>query len=352
VSTNTVQTTDERLHKLEIEMAERRPVDKLIQLFIYLLAALSIVVGIFGFKQFSDIGAVIATEVRTQFPRDQQRFLDYKKLIEDTAVLSTKHQELFGKYEAALKTFAHLDKVTDDFDLEGKVMRVMEVAEDGNKDILNDEQWRLQAVATLRLLAEAQKKRNFRSDFIFNAAQTASRLQQNALAYDLMQVAFTKRPNDAPIQAGRLSAIVEIGDEKEVKDAFAALMNMVVNLDANSPHIVLSEAWNAAEHLRRYDVLVAAVDRFVQSKDRVVKPSYAYFIKAYALTRASRPGDLAAAKLTMEEGLAILTVESPNAVWYEASLREYAKCLKVFAEFKQSSKLRRMQELLAKLDGQ
>lgn len=342
-------TVEERLHKIEIEVAERRPVDKLIQLFIYLLAALSIVVGLFGFKQFSDIDAVISSEVKMQFPKDQQKFLDYKKLIEDTSVLGAKHTELFGKYEAALKTFAHLDKVTDDFDLEGKVSRLMDEVDEGDETTTKDEKWRLQAVATLRLLAEAQKKRSFRSDFIFNAAQTASRLQQSALAFELMQVAHTKRPNDAPIQAGRLSAIVEIGDEKEVKDAFAGLMSMVANLDANSPHIVLSEAWNAAEHLRRYDALVSAVDRLIQSKERLVKPSYAYFIKAYALTRASRPGDMEAARVTVEEGLSLLENESPNAVWHEASQREYVKCLKVFAEAKQSVKLRQMQALVEKL---
>ncbi len=343
---------EERFHQLEIEIAERRPVEKLIQIFIYFLAGLSVVIGLFGIKQFSDIDTVISSEVKMQFPRDQQKYLEYKKLIEDAETLNARHKELFGKYELALKTFAHLDKVTDDFDLEGKVSRVMETAEDGDSKLLKDESWRLQAVATLRLLAEAQKKRNFQSDFILNAAQTASRLQQNALAYDLMQVAYTKRPNDAPIQAGRLSAIVEIGDEKEVKDAFGSLMNMVVNLDANSPHIVLSEAWNAAEHLRRYDALVAAIDKLLKSDQRQLKPSYAYFIKAFALTRASRPGDLAIARSTMEEGLALLSKESPNAIWYDASVRELRKCLRVFGEVKQQSKLRQLSSLVSSLESQ
>lgn len=343
-------TTEERVQKLELELAERRPVERQIQLFIYFLAALSIIVGVFGFKQFSDIGGVIAAEVKMQYPRDQQRFLEYKRLIDETSALNAKHQELFGKYETALKSFAHLDKVSDDFDLEGKVLRIIEAADDARRDILSDEQWRLQAVATLRLLAEAQKKRNFQSDFVFNAAQTAGRLQQHSLAFDLMEVAYTKRPNDAPIQAGRLSAIVSIGAEKEVKDAFSSLMNMVANLDANSPHIVLSEAWNAAEHLRRYDALVEAVDRLLKSDDRLVKPSYAYFVKAYALTRASRPGDIALAKTTADDGLKVLSTESPNAVWYEASLRQYGKCVEVFMAAKQTQKLREMQDRFSRLD--
>lgn len=347
MNTENEATLEERFRKLELEVAERRPVEKLMRILIYFFVGLSIAIGLFGIKQFSDINTAIESEVRTQFPKDQRKYLDYKLLIEDTEELNDRYKNLFGKYESALKTFAHLDKVTDDFDLEGKISRITEETKDSENELTKDEAWRLQAIATLRLLVEAQKKRNFQSDFIFNAAQAASRLQQNALAYDLMQVAYTKRPNNAPIQAGRYSAIVEIGDEKEVEDAFKSLMKMVANLDSNSPHIVLSEAWNAAEHLRKYDSLIAAIDQLLKNQQQTLKPSYAYFIKAFALTRASRPGDLDMARSTIEEGLDILSKESPNAVWYDASIREYLKCLEVFNKVKQQSKLRELVNLIS-----
>ena len=323
-------SAEDRLHKLELELAERKPIERQIQLFVYFLAALSVVVGVFGFKQLSDIDSLIAEEVQSLLPRQSQKFAEYKKLIDETSELAERFSGLFGKYESAAKAFANINNVTEDFDLEGKVTKLLDEVETRSGDQLYEEKWRLHAVATLRLLAETQRKRNFESDFIFNAAQAASHLQQGSLAYELMQVAFTKRPNDAPIQAGRLSAIVGIGDENEVNDAFEQLMSMVVNLDQNSPHIVLSEAWNAAERKRRYEDLIGAIDRLFSNPGNRFAPSYAYFIKAFALTRASRPGDLESAKLIVAKGLEVLKTESPNSVWHDASLREYAKCLRVF----------------------
>lgn len=320
---------EERIRKLEVELAERRPVERLVQILIYFLAGLSVVVGLFGFKQFSDIGSVISTEVKNQFPRDSQRYLEYRKLIDETQSLNQKYMEMYGKYESALRAFSNLDRVTDDFDIEGKVSRVVAAVEERKGAALLEEKWRLEAVATLKLLAEAQKRRNFKGDFIFNASQTAARLQQHALAAELMDLAFAKRPNDAPIQAGRLSAQVGIGDEKAVNDAFNGLMQMVANLSPNSPHIVLSEAWNAAEQLRRHAELAQAIDKLLSSNSPL-KPSYAHFIRSYSLTRTGKPGDLDKAKAAMEDGVKVLSSESPNTVWFKASLREYGKCLTVF----------------------
>lgn len=322
----------DRIAKIEIELAERKPIERLVQLLIYFLAAISVVVGIFGIKQLSDINSIISSEVKNQFPRDSQKMLEYKRLIEETSELKEKYNQLYGKYESALKAYDNLDKITDDFDIEGKVARVFSEVDNRSGEELLDEKWRLSVVATLKLLSESQKKKNYTSDFIFNAAQTASRLQQNSLAFELMQGAFEKRPHDAPIRAGRLSAIIAIGDEKGVNDAFADLMKMVENLDPNSPHIVLSEAWNAAENLRRYGELIGAIDNLLEKKGSAIKPSYAYFIKSFALTRTGRPGDLEKAKITANEGVAVLKLESPNSVWSEASLRELGKCKKVFIE--------------------
>lgn len=321
----------QKVASLEIEIAERRPVERQIQFLMYFLAAISALVGLFGFKQLSDVESTIAAEVKQQFPKDSQKYLEYQDLIEKTSDLNRRHQELFGKYESALKTFASLDKVSDDFDIEGKVRRVIaEADEKDEKERLTDEQWRINAVATLQLLSSAQKKKNFNSDFIFNASQTARQLHQDSLAAELMEVAHRKRPMDAPILAGKLSAIVNIGDEAEVNQAFYDQLEMIRNLDANSPHIVLSEAWNSAEELRRYGELVKAIDDFLADPERPTKPSYVYFLKAYALTRSSREGDMQLARASFDDGTRALMSESPNAVWFNASLRQMSKCREVF----------------------
>lgn len=325
--TTRLESIEGELQEMKISAAERRPVEDLLKIFIYFLVALSVVVGLFGLRQFSDLRDLVAAEVQLQFPRDQQNYLEYERMIAAARDLDRDFQDLFGKYSVALENFSELDRVKDDFDIEGKVLRVIEESDarssDGGPGVM-DEEWRLGAISILHLLADAQETRSFDSDFIFNAAQAASRLQQSELANELMTKAYEKRPGDEPIRAGMLSGIVNLGTEEEVEQAFGELMDMVAELTDNSPHIVLSEAWNAAEERRRYFELVGAIDRML-ARESGPKPSQAYLLKAQALLRASRPDAVASAKSAMEEGLAVLKTESTFSLWFETSLKTLAQ---------------------------
>lgn len=310
-----------QIHEIEVQLSGRKPVEELVKIFIYFLIAISVVVGLFGIKQFSDIQELIAAEVKLQLPRDQQRYLEYSALVEETEQTSREFDSLFGKYEVALRNFANLDKVTDDFDIEGKIERLKDESTERtvrNDGSILDEEWRLDAISSLRVLALVQSKRQFDSDFIFNAAQAASRLHQEELAFELMKNAYEKRPIDEPIKAGMLSAQVDIGTEAEAETAFKGLMSMIPNLSPNSPHIVLAEAFNAAEDTRRYVEFIDAIDLLIARPSAFV-PSYVYFKKAQAYLRASRKGDVELAAESLKIGRAVLADESVLSVWYKSA---------------------------------
>lgn len=328
----TIEKLNQRIREIERETAERKPVSELIKLLIYFLFAISIVLGLFGLKQFSDLDELVSEQVKLQLPRDKQQFHDYEKLIDKTIELDKNYNELFGKYKEALNNFSSIDKVSDSFDIEGKVERLIHESterykksfEGGYEGTILEEEWRAKAISILTVLSEAQKNQDFESDLIFNAAQAAGRLKLSSLQLSLMKVAHQKRPNDAPIKAGYLSSVVDAGLEDEVEDAYAGLLDMVRHLSINSPHIVLAEAWNASEDRRDYGALVDAISDLVEKENAQVKPSYAYALMANALLRSSRPGDLARAKNALEKAKKTFLSETTHSVWATSTLEQVA----------------------------
>ncbi|WP_062810572.1 M48 family metallopeptidase [Alcanivorax sp. NBRC 102028] len=328
--TITTEELDSRLRVIELEHSERKPIENLIKIFIYFLIAISVVLGVFGIKQFSDMEEIVSRQVKSEFPRDSQKYKEYEELLNATAKLEAEFSDIHGKYQLALENYEHLDKVSSDFDIEGKVERLIrESTERAEREIENgvlegtlfEQKWRLAAISTLEVLAEAQKNRNFDSDFIFNAAQTCGRLKHAELGFKLMKAAYEKNPEDSPIKAAMLASEIALGDAEKSEEAFQNLLKMVENLDPNSPHIVLSEAWNGAEELRRHADLIAALNSLLSS-ERKVKPSYAEALLARAYLRASRPGDFELAKEALSNAKQRLLQESVLAVWNSSTLRE------------------------------
>ena len=137
-----------------------------------------------------------------------------------------------------------------------------------------------------------------------------------------MRAAYEKHPDDAPIKAGMLSETARSAATKEDRDeAFAEIMKMIENLDGNSPHIVLSEAWNVAEDGRRYDELLKAIESCVQNPDSV-KPSYLYTMQAKILLRRSGTNSVQEAKSAVAKAKETLGHESTYSVWFQSTLRD------------------------------
>jgi|GEM_PF-5746247 len=327
------RTLETRLQNLEVSLAERRPVADLLKLFLYFLFALSIILGLFGWRQFSDVERMVADQVEVKLPRDSQRFADYESLIADTRQLYREYSTLVDSYEEALANYAHLDKVAGDFDIEGRCAKIfLESEERSNTEptageyvgTLHEESWRTAAISTLRILASAQKRRQFDPDFIFNAAQASSRLGQHELALQLMQAALEKNPEDAATRAGALSDLASVAPKEERENAFEQLMGMVESLDGNSPNIVIGEAWNAAEASRRYTDLLRAID-VCERAPNTIKPSFLFVVKARTLLRRSRPGCIREARDALVLARRAFADESTQSQWFESTLAAFAE---------------------------
>lgn len=332
VTEDEVESLRTRLRELEVETAGRRPIESIVKLFIYFLVALSVVVGVFGIKQLSDLDAVVARQVKQEFPRASAEYREYGELIEKTEDLEKKFAELFGKYQSALGNYEHLGKVTADFDLEGRLELLAEQGAarqdrepDGEDDTgtLYEEKWRLGAISTLEVLQQQLKERQFDADVVFNAAQLCDRLKHVDLGSRLVETAYKLNPSDEPIKAAMLSTRVQLADEESAGQAFSELMAMVSKISRNSPHIVLSEAWNAANNLRRYEPLIEKLNELTSSAGASrFRPSFAYALLARAYLSASRPGDLGRAEDALSGAKQKLLEESVLANWHDATVEQ------------------------------
>lgn len=326
------QDLEKRVRECERLVAERKPVADIVKLFVYFLFALSIVLGVFGWKKFADIDQLVTETVGLRLPPDSRKFMNYKELIEETEILHQQFEQLFGQYGEALRNYEYIDKIAADYeyDIESRCTLVLvesidrtnrEIVDGDKSGTLYEESWRASAIATLRALAKAQKTRRFDSDAIFNAAQVCARLRQDELALELMRVAYDKNPDDSPIKARMLSQIVQIESGVEMESALAELMALVRSLDNKDPHIVLAEALNAVEDKRRYDDLLHAIDACIRNP-RSVKPSYLYVIQAKALLRKSGDHCIDEAKVAVARAFEALSGESVHGVWVESARTE------------------------------
>ena len=328
-----------RKNKEGLELIQARtPATDLVKYLLYFWGGLSLALGAVGFATLGDIKEQVADQVVLQFPRDSQQYLDYEKLIGETEELKKDFQDLSQDYQRAVDALAYKDRVSKDWDLEGRVLRLIEESTarqfasrairnklattegDGDKayaGTLLEPAWRERALATLAALAESEK--SFDPTLYFNAAQIARRLK----SWELSQVLATKSASDdSPAHRALLLAVkVESESGSDREDAFKGLLAMVQSLDLRSPEIVLAEAWNAAESTRRYEELyLAIVD--LEAAAGVYIPSYAYAIKAQALMRWGAPGSREEADSALDDAEKLLANESPMSSWYESSKRE------------------------------
>jgi len=366
-----------RIRNLELENAARKATGRMaMTLTGFAGAALAALAtyGVFKFVQFDEkLDVKVAHHVMEKFPEDSVQYMQFAKLIGDTKKLNTDFDSLFGKYKAALDNYGHIDKVKDDFDIEGKVQLIITEGttrmvatrlpgrlrqllsgnggsrKNGDMDelagTLFEKKWRDNALSTLEVFESLARKNinlnsgsiyRFDPDFIFNAGQAAARLENTNLAFRLISIAHNLRNSDAPIKAKFLHMKIAIGHENEVDVAFSQMMDMVRNLGANQPQIVLSEAWNSAEELRKYIKLADAITDLENNNDvSVSKPSYMYVIQSEAFLRASRPGDLERAEVAYEKAISALKKETVYSQWHSSTREKYKELKDLIDQSKQ-----------------
>jgi hypothetical protein len=324
-SSEQVDKLREQLTTLEAKVAEVKPVQDIVRMLLYFWAAVSIVLGLFGWKQFSDIEAMVSKQVQLVLPSDKAKYAEYEKLINETKRLYTDFESLTATYKERVKDLEYAATVSKDFDIEGQVLQVIQDSDTDGKT--QDPAWRTKAIFVISTFRDNIKTKGFSADLIFNVAQVCRQLRQYQLARELTAAAHATDPSP-PIRAMYLASKVANTTGRERTDAFTDLMSMVVELPSNSPQIVLSEAWNAAEDQRLYDrfqqALAELMARRGEKKDPLnYVPSYAYLIKAQTHLRQGEPGSRDAARRLLQDAAMRLAKESPEAQWYEASLARF-----------------------------
>lgn len=337
---------DQRVSKLAEDMAAQKTVGELIKYLVYFWAAISAVLGLFGWSKFSDLDKIVESHVIAQLPKEKQEFGRYRDLVMEAETLNKKYKELAKSYEESVAALVHAKTAGAEFDIEGKLTVMIREAkarrnnthsddEDAaeistqTEGTLLDPKWRKDSIATVMLFRDILAKKKFPADFIFNVTQTTRALNQFQLAEELTKAAFAKDPTP-PIRALYLSSRVKNSTGAEREKAFQDLLAMVLDLPRNSPEIVLAEAWNAAEEQRRYADYIAVLDRLIEKQPDA--PSYVHVIRATSILRQSLPGSVAQAEAGFTKALGLLSAESAHSSWFESTLRELQEGLSVVAK--------------------
>lgn len=327
------------LGKTREDLAELKPVSNLSQTVLLFVAGISTLLGIFGWRKFSDLDSLVGEQVKLQLPRSSREYSEFEEMAKSAEEISKKLQEITKDYELALTNLKYLDVLRDDFDIEGKLYILSKESTDRKLKSVNNQagtfsgtlyetSWRTAAIATISRLPEIIKKKNLDGSMLFNAAQICRRLEQHEIAQQLTITAHDKDPSDAN-RALMLSSIVKGEIGKGADDAFGKLMEMIRNLSRDSPHIVLAEAWNAAVDQTRFGDLVKAISELEARRahdPNTFVPSYAYVIQVQAILHHSGPSALAEAVAALQKARMTLGDETSQASWFEASLSEIESC--------------------------
>lgn len=325
---NPIQTLDAKVDRISEELAAQKSIGEIVKYLVYFWAAISAILGIFGWSKFSDIDKLIEVQVRNQLPQDKQDFADFKARTAEVEGLHKKYKELAKDYEESVAALQYSKTLGVGFDIEGRLLVLFEDVnrrkDENSIENIDDltgsvleSKWRKEAIATVWAFKDSLQKNNYPADFIFNVTQVTRKLSQFQLAEELTKAAFEKDPSP-PIRAMYLSSRVATTTGQVREDSFNELMNMVVNLSLHGPEIVLSEAWNAAEDRRRYTELNAAIDKLASSGRFV--PSFAFVIRARSALRRSMNGDVSEAERSLQTAIASLANESALSSWFKPAV--------------------------------
>jgi hypothetical protein len=335
----------ETITKTREELAELKPITAVTNTVFYFVAAISALLGFFGWRKFSDLDALVGEQVKLQLPRSQREYAEFEEITKNAEELHKKLLQITADYERALSNLKYVDVLGSDFDIEGKVAvaaaesskrRKQFVAADGEQEgqSLYEPAWRSSVIALLTTIPDVIKKRNLDGDFLFNIAQLCRRMEQTEIAQQVTLAAFERLPS-ASNRALMLSSIVKSGDAKAAPEAFLELLEMVRNLTQDQPHIVMAEAWNAAVDLAGFRRLIDAIDSLLDAKKDdpdVFAPSYVHAIRARCLLTESKPGCITEALSTLASAKNALKSESAAARWARHTLDEIGQCERLLAQ--------------------
>ncbi|MEL6467522.1 MAG: hypothetical protein AAFQ58_21365 [Pseudomonadota bacterium] len=318
------------LNGLTNRVAELAPVNELIKYLLFFWAAISAVLGLFGWQKISDIDEDVREKVRQEvvlfLPESERDFEQFSENVAASKSLKDDWEGLISTFRSSAKYQEFIQAANADFDLPGRLNRLLLRSD---VDIATDEDFRTEAIATLELIKQKAATGEFPSDFLFNAIQFARRIENYRLATEIAEQAISLDPK--PITEAISQSLITASSSGAAADqAFARLME-IVNQEVLSPeaHLILAEAWNAAERLRRHEELIRELDRTFTATlaDGQSVPAYYYAIAATLTLRIGGQNSKERAEDFIDAGLRELEGQTRLALGYLQAQRELAEAI-------------------------
>ena len=277
----------------------------------------------------SELGVTIDDKIAFFFHRDEAKTETYENNVNNMKRLIGVLTQAESRWEEIKPALEGLESYDPDADLKGdylEIIRAIATDDEENKPT------RAQQVGiVLRVsehLLQAEKDPNYISQFthdeVFNAAQIARGLDRPDIEKQLVNSAYKLDSSSPSNKALFLQLQARYGPEDEREESFAGLLGLLDNLTMDSPHIVVAEAWNAAEGTRRYSDLIEALDRRIENAQKdpsLLLPSHIYAIKGNAHQRRGFPGELETAKQSYVDAINRLAREGTHTQWSDATIK-------------------------------
>ena len=326
---------EKTVRELELEVASRRNYEKVVAILGATVVAIGALVAWIGFESFSDIEKDVRQQVIQSLKNVDassqvtlERFEEYDKRM---AVLLKSLEDAESRWTESIQPT--LKELAGDVpDLKGRYLSLLEG--EAIEERTSEPAWRKQATAVILKIVEHLEESQhedtvsqFSPDDVFNVAQLSRHLSRYDLERRLVVAAHDARPASASARALFLQSESREANPKGDR-AFQELMGLVTDLTIDNPHIVLAEAWNAAEGLRQYSSLIDAIDALIERREGdagVFLPSYAHVIKGTAHLRRGLAGEVDLAIRSFVDAVRLLKLEGTQSQWAESTMREVAE---------------------------
>ena len=321
----------DRFRQIELEVAERRKYEKVVNLLGAAAIFVGVILGFVGFERISNIDNklknMVDEAVITHIVESKVTLQETKKKGEEMDELIMQLKEAKNRWIEIEPAIEQLGEYDANADFAGIFL-----------DFLHEYQ----------ALTEFEKERwlsENRGKATNIVLQVTEHIEQSAMADDVaMQITpedvfniavvsrvlgradLKRKLADAAYQVEKTAATEALYYQSRAaidEGAFESLVDMVEDLKIDSPHIVMAEAWNAAEDRRDYSRLITAIDRLLKKhgdNNDIFLPSYAIAVKAEAHLRRGLPRDMDHAVTAYATAVGRLQLESPNSQWAEHTL--------------------------------
>lgn len=279
----------------------------------------------------AELDTTIDDKIALFFDRNEAKSKIYKQNIDEMRRLIDVLAQAEDRWAEIKPALEGLEGYDPDADLKGDFLEI--IAADQQTGLDTKEPTRAELVGiVLRIskhLRNAEENPEFALQFtpddIFNAAQIARGLKRADLEKALVNAAYELDSSSPSVRALFLQLQARYGPIEDREVRYAELLGLLNELTMDSPHIVIAEAWNAAEGMRRYSELIYALDQRISAANAepsTLLPSHAFAIKGNAHQRRGLPNELQIALDTYVKAINKLALEGTHTQWAEATIRD------------------------------